>query len=54
MDSLESVMISAWICAQGDADVPLSEVEGDDDSPDYSYRLVCVIMHQGVSPNCGG
>jgi hypothetical protein len=39
---------------QGDADVPLSEVEGEDESPDYSYRLVCVIMHRGISPNCGG
>jgi hypothetical protein len=35
------------------AGVPLSEVEGEDESPDYSYRLVCVIMHQGASPNCG-
>ncbi|PNF34732.1 hypothetical protein B7P43_G05456 [Cryptotermes secundus] len=37
----------------GDADVPLSEVDGEDESPDYSYRLVCVVMHQGISPNCG-
>jgi hypothetical protein len=42
------------LSVQGDADVPLSEVEGEDESPDYSYRLVCVIMHQGASPNCGG
>ncbi|KDR18892.1 ubiquitin carboxyl-terminal hydrolase 37-like isoform X2 [Zootermopsis nevadensis] len=37
----------------GDADVPVSELEGEDESPDHSYRLVCVIMHQGISPNCG-
>jgi ubiquitin C-terminal hydrolase len=35
------------------ADVPLSEMEAEDESPDYSYRLVSVIMHQGATPNCG-
>jgi ubiquitin C-terminal hydrolase len=35
------------------AGVSLSEVEAEDESPDYSYRLVCVIMHQGASHNCG-
>jgi hypothetical protein len=40
-------------CVQGDADVPLSELEGEDESPDHNYRLVCIIMHQGISPNCG-
>lgn len=25
----------------------------EDSSPDLSYRLVCIIMHQGLSPNCG-
>jgi ubiquitin C-terminal hydrolase len=37
----------------GDPNVPLSEMEAEDESPDYSYRLVSVIMHQGASPNCG-
>lgn len=39
---------------QGDADVPLCELEADDDSPDHSYRLICVLMHQGLSLDCGG
>jgi hypothetical protein len=41
------------VSVQVDADVPLSEVEGEDESPDYSYRLVGVVMHQGASPNSG-
>ncbi|KAJ4427961.1 hypothetical protein ANN_23974, partial [Periplaneta americana] len=36
----------------GDVDTSLGGLE-EDDSPDYSYRLVCIIMHQGLSPNCG-
>lgn len=39
---------------QGDADVPVCELEGEDDSPDHSYRLICVLMHQGLSLDCGG
>jgi hypothetical protein len=38
---------------QMDADVPPSGLEGEDESPNHSYRLVCIIMHQGISPNCG-
>jgi ubiquitin C-terminal hydrolase len=37
----------------GDADVPMCELEGEDDSPDHSYRLICVLMHQGLSLDCG-
>jgi ubiquitin C-terminal hydrolase len=36
-----------------DAGVPLSEMEAEDESPDYSYRLMCVIMHLGASPYYG-
>jgi len=37
-----------------DADVPVCEMEGEeDDSPDHSYRLICVLMHQGLSLDCG-
>lgn len=40
---------------QSDADVPVCEMEGEeDDSPDHSYRLICVLMHQGLSLDCGG
>jgi hypothetical protein len=37
-----------------DGDVPLCDLEGQDDSPEHSYRLICVLMHRGLSLDCGG
>lgn len=34
--------------------MPVCELEGEDDSPEHSYRLICVLMHQGLSLDCGG